>query len=295
MMSANFTYSLKLCVVFLASAFLTDRAQAQEAGINEVHWAYSAYFGTGWYQVSGDRDVFVLRMTPRWNIRDADYSADGDKTIGIELRFPITLGLDRFDLDNLPDAVDLDNVASISVTPQVDITIPVTARWSLRPYAAVGWGTVLSGDESSWTYWGGVKSHYSFKNGNLDWALINSVSYVGYTPSEGESEYFLPLMAGLEFDYPFGERKLAGEQLMLSWHGMYTSFESNLDFILDEGPLSSTEAITDQWEFGISLRKQTSPIKIWFMNFDRLGLAYRFSSSGDLKGISFVFRSMFER
>jgi hypothetical protein len=295
MMSANFTHSLKLCVVFLALVFLTDRAQAQEAGINEVHWAYSAYFGTGWYQVSGDRDVFVLRMTPRWNIRDADYSADGERTIGIELRFPITLGLDRFDLDNLPDAVDLDNVASISVTPQVDITIPVTARWSLRPYAAVGWGTVLSGDESSWTYWGGVKSHYSFKNGNLDWALINSVSYVGNTPSEGESEYFLPLMAGLEFDYPFGERKLAGEQLMLSWHGMYTSFESNLDFILDEGPLSPSEAITDQWEFGISLRKQTSPIKIWFMNFDRLGLAYRFSSSGDLKGISFVFRSMFER
>jgi hypothetical protein len=295
MMSASSSYSLKLLLVFAASVFLFNRAQAQEVGINEVHWAYSAYFGTGWYQVSGDRDVFVLRMTPRWNIRDADYSADGDKTIGIELRFPITLGLDRFNLDDIPEIIDLDNVASISVTPGIDITIPVTARWSLRPYAAVGWGTVLGGSESSWTYWGGVKSHYSFKNGNLDWALINSVTYVGYAPNQGESEYFLPLMAGLEFDYPFGKRKLAGEQLMLSWHGMYTTYENSLDFILDEGPLRPSEAITDEWEFGISLRKQTSPIRIWFMNFDRLGLAYRFSSSGDLKGISFVFRSVFDR
>jgi hypothetical protein len=295
MMSASNSYSLKLLLVFAASVFLFNRAHAQEVGIDELHWAYSAYFGTGWYQVSGDRDVFVLRMTPRWNIQDADYSEDGDKTIGIELKFPITFGLDRFNLDDIPEIIDLDNVASISVTPGVDITIPITARWSLRPYAAVGWGTVLSGSESSWTYWGGVKSHYSFKNGKLDWALINSVTFVGYTPNQGESEYFLPLMAGLEFDYPFGQRKLAGEQLMLSWHGMYTTYENNLDFILDEGPLGSSEAITDEWEFGISLRKQTSPIKIWFMNFDRLGLAYRFSSSGDLKGISFVFRSMFER
>ena len=296
MMSARSSYSLKLLLVFAASVFLTNRAQAQEAGINDLHWAYSAYFGTGWYQVSGDRDVYVLRITPpRWNIGDADYSADGEKTIGIELKFPITLGLDSFDLDNLPEAIDLDNVASISVTPGIDITIPVTARWSLRPYAAVGWGTTLGGSESSWTYWGGVKSHYSFKNGNLDWALINSVSYVGYTPNQGQSEYFLPLMAGLEFDYPFGKRKLDDEQLMLSWHGMYTSFESNLDFVFDGGPLRPTDPITDQWEFGISLRKQTSPIRIWFMKFDRLGLAYRFSSSGDLKGISFVFRSMFER
>ncbi len=234
-------------------------------------------------------------MTPRWDVRDANYSTDGERTIGIEFRFPITLGLDRFNLDDIPELIDLDNVASVSVTPEVDITIPITARWSLRPYAAVGWGAVLGGSESSWTYWGGVKRHYAFNNGKLDWALVNSVSYVGYTPNRGESEYFVPIMAGLEFEYPFGERKLDDEQLMLSWHGMYTSFEYDLDFILDDGPLASSDPITDQWEFGISLHKQSSPIQIWFLKFDRLGLAYRFSSSGDLKGISFVLRSMFDR
>jgi len=99
-------------------------------------------------------------------------------------------------------------------------------------------------------------------------------------------------MAGLEFDYPFGNHKMDDEQLFLSWHGMYTTFEDDLDLVFADG---SIKPITDQWEFGLSFRKKEKPIKIWWFSFDRLGLAYRFSSSGDLKGISFVFRSVFER
>ena len=67
---------------------------------------------------------------------------------------------------------------------------------------------------------------------------------------------------------------------------------ADLDTLLEDG---STRPITDQWEFGVSLRRAEKRIKIWFLSFDRLGLAYRFSSSGDLKGISFIFRSVFER
>ena len=72
---------------------------------------------------------------------------------------------------------------------------------------------------------------------------------------------------------------------------MYTTFENRLQNLLDDG---STVPITDQWEFGLSIRKENEPIKIWRFHFDRLGLAYRFSTSGDYKGISFVFRSIFD-
>jgi hypothetical protein len=99
-------------------------------------------------------------------------------------------------------------------------------------------------------------------------------------------------MAGLEFDYPLGRSERDHDQLFLSWHGMYTTFEHNLDLVLED---DTTTPITDQWEFGLSFHKRSERIKIWFFSFDRLGLAYRFSSSGDLKGISFVFRSVFER
>jgi hypothetical protein len=265
---------------------------AQEPAASSVHWAYSSYFGTGWYQVSGDHDVFVLRTTPRWELREADIAEDSTRTIGIELKFPITIGLDRFQIDDIPGAIDPDNLASLSITPGVDITIPINERWALRPFVSVGWGTLINGSDSAWTYWTGVKSKYAFQNGKLDWALVNSVAYVGYTPNHGPSEDFWPLMAGLEFDYPLGKYQLDDEQVFIGWHGMYTTYENDLDLVLEPG---STNPITDQWEIGMSFHKNNGRIKIWLFSFDRLGLAYRFSSSGDLKGISFVFRSVFER
>jgi len=267
-------------------------AAAQEVSSSSVHWAYSSYFGSGWYRVSGDRNVFVLRTTPRWVLCDANFAEDGTRTTGVELSLPITAGLDRMDLNDIAGTTDPDNLASLSLNPGIAITVPLSTRWTLRPFASVGWGTLLNNSESAWTYWSGIKSHYTFQNGKLNWALINSVAYVGYSPSDGPSESFWPLLVSLEFDYPIGSKQRDDESLFVSWHGIYTSFENDLDPVLQDG---STLPITDQWEFGLSFHKKEKPIKIWWFSFDSLGLAYRFSSSGDLKGISVVLRSVFER
>ena len=36
------------------------------------------------------------------------------------------------------------------------------------------------------------------------------------------------------------------------------------------------------------------PVNIWFLKFDRLGLAYNYSTTGEPPGIKFVFRSLYE-
>jgi hypothetical protein len=276
-----------LCVLLPVSG-----AWAQESDISSVHWAYSSYFGTGWYEVDGDRNVYVLSTTPRWELRDPAFTADGARAIGVELNFPITAGVDTFSFDDIQGTVHPDNLASFSVTPGINITIPVTRRWWLRPFASVGWGTLLNGSGSAWTYWAGVRSRYAFQTGRLQWALINSLTYVGHTPSDGPSEDFQPMMAGLELDHRLFDAQVDDEQLFLAWHGTYTSYEHELDMKLRDG---SPKPITDQWEFGLALRKQDKPIKIGWFSFDRLGLAYSFSSSGELKGVSIVFRSVFDR
>lgn len=267
-------------------------AWAQESDISSVHWAYSSYFGTGWYEVDGDRNVYVLSTTPRWELREPALTEDGLRAIGVELNFPITTGLDTFSVDDISGTVNLDNLASFSVAPGVDITIPITRRWWLRPYAAVGWGTLLNGSESAWTYWAGVRSRYTFETGELHWTVVNSITYVGHTPSDGSSEDFQPIMAGLELDHRLFDARINDEQLWLSWHGTYTAYEHEVELGIRN---VSSQPITDQWEFGLALRKQDRPIKIGWFSFDRLGLAYSFSSSGKLKGVSIVFRSVFDR
>ena len=278
--------------VFAAVTCYSTSSRADHLDVRSLHWAYASYFGTGWYAVGDSRDSFVIRWTPRWEYRDASLADDGERSIGVYFKFPVTAGLETFELDDLPGALDPDNLGSLSVTPGIDLEIPVTQRFSLRPYAAVGWGTTLNRNDSAWTYWAGIRSRYSFQSGKLGWALLNSVSYVGYTPSDGAAEDFWPLMIGLEFQYPLGKKKVDEDTWLLYWHGTYTSFENDLDFNSLDG--LGTEPITDEWELALALGKEDQPIRIWFMNFERLGLGYRTSSNGELRGITFIFRSVFD-
>ena len=266
--------------------------EPQETGPSPVHWAYSAYFGTGWYSVSGDRDVFVVRMTTRWAFSEPALDADGNRSVGIYLKAPVSVGLDDFNYDDVLGAAEVDNVSFISLNPGIDIEIPINSTWSLRPYASIGYGQAFDSSESAWTYWGGIKSRLAFQSGKLNWGLLNQVGFVGYTPNRGPSDKFWPVMAGFEFDYPMGAERDDGGQLLLHWHATYTVFGDDLTF--SGNPLVNNP-ITDQWEIGAAIGRRDSPIKIWFLKFDRLGLGYRTSSNGDLKGITFVFRSEFDQ
>lgn len=277
-----------LGLITASSVLWPASALAQETEPGPVHWAYSAYFGTGWYSVSGDRDVFVARMTPRWTRSDPQLNADGSRVVGTYFKLPISVGLDDFEFDDALDAVDVDNVSYLSVNPGIDTEIPINSVWSLRPYASLGYGQVLGSSESAWTYWAGVKSRLAFRAGKLNWRLLNQIGYVGYTPNMGPSDSFTPLMIGFEFDYPLASADNADKRWLMHWYTTYTVFGDNLEFT------AGSAQISDQWEFGAALGGQNSPIQIWFLKFDRLGLGYRTSSDGDLRGITFVFRSMFD-
>ena len=279
---------LKLVIVTL---LLPAAVIGQEPPAESVHWAYSAYFGTGWYRVAGDRDVYVVRMTPRWTLSEPSFEGSGKRSVGIYLKTPVSVGLDNFSYDDAIDAVDLDNVASISINPGIDIEVPVNDIWSLRPYASIGYGHGFGSDISAWTYWAGIKSRVSFQSGKLNWALLNQAGFVGYTPNEGPDDVIWPVMAGLEFNYPVGAPRSDGDQLLLHWQALYTAFRDDLEFSSAPGV---ELPVSDQWEVGAAIRRRDSRIPIWFLEFDMLGLGYRFSSNGNLKGISFVFRSVFD-
>ena len=285
---------VRILIVVLAGYCLPTSVHAQVPVLepNAVHWAYSAYFGTGWYKVRDEKEVFVLRTSPKRALREAGLSDLGERTVGIDVKLTITAGLDSFSFDDLPGAIRIDNLASLSAMPGIDITVPVNERWTLRPHASIGWGRILGESDSAWAYWAGLKSRYAFVKDKLDWAVVNSIAYVGYTPSEGSAADFWPLMAGVEFDYPLAVKTSGGEQLFLRWHGTYTTFgnDLDLDFII-----GLSEPIRDQWELGFSFHKEESRIKMGWFKFERLGLAYRASSNGNLKGINLVFRSTFNR
>jgi len=258
----------------------------------DVHWAYSAYFGTGWYSVAGDRDVFIFRLTPQWELTEAGFE-DGKRRLGWHLKTPVSTGLDRFEIDDVLGAVDLDNVAFMSINPGVDLEIPVNSIWSLRPYASFGYGSVFKSSEYAWSYWAGIKSRVALHTSpRANWYLVNNAGYVGYTPNKGDSDKFWPFSTGLEVNHPMGSVSADSSQWLLHWNLDYTFFG---DDVLFSRSVKMSQEFADQWELGAAIGKRDAPIKIWFLKFDRLGLGYRSSSNGDLQGITFIFRSSFER
>ena len=265
-----------------------------------IPWAYSAYFGTGVYEVDNAETSYVIRVAPSWRIREASLDEQGNRAIGWRIRAPIALGLHDFDTSELGTTLKLKNVSTLTAVPGVEFDIPMTRRWSLRPFAAFGWGTQLDGSSSAWVYWAGLKSKFTFSADGFDWAIVNALTYSGYTTAHDDavtgdahpSSRVLPLLTAFEFDRPI-DKKIGGEPVHLYWHVGYTDYLADRPLLL--GSLVTSVHIGDEWELGMAFGRGKEPLKLWRLRWDRVGLSYRFSSDHRFQGISLFFSSIFDR
>jgi hypothetical protein len=265
-----------------------------------IPWAYSAYFGTGVYQVNDAETSYVIRAAPSWRIRESSLDEQGNRTIGWRIRVPIAFGLYDFDTSALGAALSLHNVSTLTAVPGIEFDIPMTGRWSLRPFAAFGYGAQLDGGSSAWVYWGGVKSRFTFSAEGFDWSIVNALTYSGYTTAHNNavtngahaSSRVLPLLTAFEFDRPI-EKKIGGEPVHLYWHVGYTDYLADKPLLL--GSFVTSVDIDDEWELGMAFGRGKEPLKLWRFRWDRVGLSYRFSSDHRFQGISLFFSSIFDR
>ena len=259
-----------------------------------IPWAYSAYFGTGIYRVENGEKAYVLRVNPSWTWRDASVDEQGRRTVGWKFKFPVALGVYDLDAHAIGSTLSLDNVSTITAVPGVEADIPIGARWSLRPFANVGWGTETgSGSSSAWVYWTGVKSRLAFPGRDgFEWALINSLTYSGYTNDAHQSSRVLPLFTAFEFDRPI-EKKIGGDPVHLYWHVGYTDYLNHKPLLF--GSSVGSIDVEDEWEAGMAFGKGAEPLRLWRLHWNRVGVAYRFSSDGAFKGVSVFFSSLFDR
>jgi hypothetical protein len=256
-----------------------------------VNWAYASYFGTGWYKVSDQRSAFIMRAAPRWQFGEAGFDDDGSRRIAYTVRVPLTLGLSRLDFEDVPGLIDPGNLATFSINSSVDADIPVTRRFSIRPSAEIGYGTVIGESDRALTWRAQLRGRYRFDSERVERALLGEVGLSGYDPNEGRSDDFGFVSIGMELGFPVDWFPSDGDQTMLYGHVIYTDFVNELDFGSDIGSL---DAVASVWEAGLAIGRRENPIRIWRLNFDRLGLGFKSSPQSDLRGIKFIFRSFYE-
>lgn len=278
---------LMLCLQALSPCVAADAAP--NADYEPVHWAFSAFFGTGWYQVEDNRSVFILRVQPRQTVRESAISSGGTRTLGLEIRYPVSMGF--HDTEDLPGIIEPDNFGTLSFTPGVELEIPVNEHWYLRTNAHLGRGTELDSGDSVWIYYAGIKSRYAFPGDKYEWALLNGLSYAGYTPDRGRSDHVSLAQLGVEFTQPL-DTTLAGRELDLNYHLVYSRPGNELRFGLPGGGF---ETIRDQYEAGVAVNLKGKPFRLWFIDIEQFGLAYQFSHDGSFRAITINLRSWFTR
>jgi len=283
---------MRLIVAQFLLFFLTASvAHGQTEDASDVHWAYASFFGTGWYTVSDTREAFVIKASPRWSVGEPGYDDAGDRVFGYTLRAPITLGLTRFGLDDISSIVDPGNLSTLSAGLVAEMDVPLNERFFIRPIAEIGYGTVLGENNSAWTWRAEVRSRYSFVASKFDWALLTRIGATGYEPNIGDSDNFSYASLFAEFDYPVKWMTTPDSQTMLYWHLGYMGFIDDIEFSTES---LQSDSVGSFWQLGLAMGKREEPIKIWFMKFDRLGLAYKHSDSGRLKGINIIFSSLYD-
>ena len=291
--------TLPVLLLTLVVLFCPGVSSAQESEDDSVHWAYSSFLGTGWYELDENREVYVLRVPIRWYYRDSYIDDSGQGQLGIEFHFPLTFGMHK--LERLDDFVDLENIGTVSFNPGIEIEYPVSDRWLLRAYAHAGWGKEADSSDSAWIYDGGVKSRYSFQERKLEWAIVNELFFAGYNAKKSGKDGLTGVMAGLDFSYPLPTNLGSKNPLKINWDINYRWYENNPRFsgFLNNDASNTLENIPvtleDEWQIGVAIAKQNGPFKIWFMNFQHLGLVYRFNTDGSFQAITFNFRSPFTR
>jgi len=173
-----------------------------------TNFAFANYLGTGFYTTSG-QSVFVIQLPYQHTIK-----AKTDHKAGWALNLPLTIGFINFDnleiedIPDLPDLADLDNVATLTFVPGIEYQFPMTANWTVTPFADYGFARDFNQTSNVFITGVGIKSYADFHLTNAMFTLGNRLLYARERSKDSaiSSDYLL-VETGLNYrvtsDYSF--------------------------------------------------------------------------------------------
>jgi hypothetical protein len=253
-------------------------AQAQSRTVSDrqdlINWYYAATFGTGIY-TAGDRSVSVLQLPYSQALMST-----ADDEWRLRFKLSTTLGFYDYNVGSVFSGDIPNRLNTLSVLPGLEWQVPLSRRWTIRPYFDGGFGQELAGRESAWIYDFGVKSRFVFaENHGVEFALANALAAAGYRPRGGRANPFGYLATGLDMTIPT-DASLFGRPVYIGFTPVYYYYFSHLSFAEFDNP---ENRVREEFELAVSIVTR-KPWSLKFFDFDRVGLAIR--SSGEITGVS---------
>ncbi len=276
-LSVNFPVVVRLLLLVALTAAAGLPAYGQTRAVQDrqdlINWYYAATFGTGVY-TAGDRTVAAIQLPISRVLRPV-----GEGRYGLQLKIPVTLGVYDYTFDAAFSGEYPDQVSTVSVMPGLEWELPLSRRWTLKPYFSAGLGQELSGRESALIYDFGIKSRFLVgEDKGVEFALVNVLTAAGYRPRGGPAQPFGVFAVGL--DMVMTNQILFGREAFIGFTPSYYYYFNKISF----AEINDVDnRLREQVELAISVMSR-KPWSLKYFDVDRVGLAIR--SSSQVFGVS---------
>jgi hypothetical protein len=271
----------------LAVALPCAQASAQAADTDPFHWAYASALGAGVYRLGDGTEAQTYRGNFSVSLREEPRTADDGA--GVRLLLPVVVGLQNLDDDALPVDRPSDRIEHAGFLPGVELEQRVGERWTLRTRAQIGRAEELEGAEQSARLAAvGLRSRGEFLGAPGNPALITGLLWTGFDAGAGERRSLLRVTAGVELDIRAARWRVRDSPMHWRPHLLgdwYYRPPPALAFRDDD-----VERLDDEWQLGVAAAREGG-FKIWFLKFDAVGVAYRFSDHSN--GLRLYLNSVF--
>jgi hypothetical protein len=279
----------------VALALASAPAWAQEPPPAEpeplINFVFASQLGSGVY-ASGDSVVQVYRIPISWNAIPVD-----DRSWGLRVRFPVTLGFYDFRSRDLLDLEIPDHVSTVTLSAVTEFLVPLGQHWLLSPVGELGYARDFSQDVGSGLYSVGIRASRSQQLGGFDTAFDTRTVWAGQADADRAlADDFLRLESAYEVRRPIpgslGSRRLDAGVFVAN----YIYFDSAGFFRFPDRAAAmaantgvKSDANTVLWEIGITIGIE--PRKWAGIPVPEVGVSYRFGS--DMTAWRLVFGGAF--
>lgn len=245
---------------------------------NLVNWYYAHEFGTGAYKV-GDTTVQIFRVPLSLTFREKT-----DKLWGVKFILPFTFGYHNFkyEIKDIIDKIFEEDFTTITITPGMELEIPLSYQSTLIPYLYAGYGDETNNGTNAWIYGSGVRllNDYQWRTSKV--VLGGAFTFSGYRSSDGQKRAATSFRLGANMVTPL-KMKLLNKTPTVGVHFIMFFYFDELDFESEEE--RKLIQLSNEYEVAVTLGTK-NPMSFLGMEFDRFGLAYRWSD--ELQAIKLI-------
>jgi len=273
--------------VFAAIIPPTAHAQLDEDNTEvTVNYVYATQLGIGGYEVGGlDVQVFTLPLSQTFDLGPDDTLGDGKRPWRLKVSAPINLGIYEFSATDTDGSTVSDDLQTLAVIPGVELQIPMSETWTLKPFVDAGLGRGLESDSRfAYIYTVGAKSIYEHPVGDYTLMLGNGLIYAGNAAFGDDVEDYSVIETGLGVRHPVGF-DVWGFEPDLGVYGIYYYYPKALQFLrYRQTPL----LVENQFEIAMSIGS-TEPFELGPFTNPRVGVGYIFGDGLEVLRINFGF------